>query len=218
MSYLSICQFATPWRHRFDHHWHKASGQIHPPPHTLINVGKSPTGPYGLRLGQYVNVFYCVCVCVWMRACTAWCNEIGSRTSPGACNSGASSDVEEPNSLHQAVQAGLKETDGDSETERWGGGGTRHHWPCYKEGAHACYFGFNLPLRPDFFLDLPWASNNQTIALSWRWVRHSDSRLQGRSEVKMDTLAATRNSGTSEKVKTDITVSRFQLTILLKTR
>ena len=34
-------------------------------------------------------------------ACTAWCSEIGSLTSLDACNSGASSDVREPISLHQ---------------------------------------------------------------------------------------------------------------------
>ena len=38
-----------------------------------------------------------------MGACTAWCSEIGSLTSLHACNSGASSDVREPISLHQAV-------------------------------------------------------------------------------------------------------------------
>ena len=36
-------------------------------------------------------------------ACTAWCSEIGYLTSLDACNSGASSDVREPVSLHQAV-------------------------------------------------------------------------------------------------------------------
>ena len=36
--------------------------------------------------------------------CTAWCSEIGSLTSLDACNSGASSDVREPISLHQAVK------------------------------------------------------------------------------------------------------------------
>ena len=35
--------------------------------------------------------------------CTDWCSEIGSLTSLDACNSGASSDVREPISLHQAV-------------------------------------------------------------------------------------------------------------------
>ena len=35
--------------------------------------------------------------------CTEWCGEIGSPTSLDACNSGASSDVREPISLHQAV-------------------------------------------------------------------------------------------------------------------
>ena len=35
--------------------------------------------------------------------CTVWCSEIGSLTSLDACNSGASSDVREPISLHQAV-------------------------------------------------------------------------------------------------------------------
>ena len=34
---------------------------------------------------------------------TAWCSEIGSLTSLDACNSGASSDVRGPISLHQAV-------------------------------------------------------------------------------------------------------------------
>ena len=34
---------------------------------------------------------------------TAWCSETGSLTSLDACNSGASSDVREPISLHQAV-------------------------------------------------------------------------------------------------------------------
>ena len=36
-------------------------------------------------------------------ASTAWCSEIGSLTSLDACNSGASSDIREPISLHQAV-------------------------------------------------------------------------------------------------------------------
>ena len=35
--------------------------------------------------------------------CTAWCSEIGSLTSLDACNSGASNNVREPISLHQAV-------------------------------------------------------------------------------------------------------------------
>ena len=61
--YLPVCQMATPWRHRFDHHWYKASGHTHAHIHThthtrahaltharthacmLINVGGSPTGP-----------------------------------------------------------------------------------------------------------------------------------------------------------------------------
>ena len=34
---------------------------------------------------------------------TAWCSEIGSLTSLDACDSGASSDVRAPISLHQAV-------------------------------------------------------------------------------------------------------------------
>ena len=34
---------------------------------------------------------------------TDWCSEIGSLTSLGACNSGASNDRREPISLHQAV-------------------------------------------------------------------------------------------------------------------
>ena len=38
---------------------------------------------------------------------TAWCSEIGSLMSLDACNSGASSDVREPISLHQAVQVRL---------------------------------------------------------------------------------------------------------------
>ena len=38
------------------------------------------------------------------RGTTAWCSEIGSVTSLDACDSGASSDVREPISLHQAVQ------------------------------------------------------------------------------------------------------------------
>ena len=34
---------------------------------------------------------------------TAWCSEIGSLTPLDACNSGASSDVREPVSMHLAV-------------------------------------------------------------------------------------------------------------------
>ena len=40
---------------------------------------------------------------------TVWCSEIGSLTSLNACNSGASSDVREPISLHQAVLSYLIE-------------------------------------------------------------------------------------------------------------
>ena len=38
------------------------------------------------------------------RSCTAWCSGIGSLTSLNACDSGASSDVREPISLHRPVQ------------------------------------------------------------------------------------------------------------------
>ena len=40
---------------------------------------------------------------IWPPPLQAWCSEIGSLTSLDACNSGASSDVREPISLHQAV-------------------------------------------------------------------------------------------------------------------
>ena len=42
-------------------------------------------------------------ICVGVHQNTVWCSEIGSLTSLDACNSGASSDVREPISLHQAV-------------------------------------------------------------------------------------------------------------------
>ena len=38
-------------------------------------------------------------------ASTAWCSEIGSLTSPDAWNSGASTDVREPISLHPAAES-----------------------------------------------------------------------------------------------------------------
>ena len=55
----------------------------------------------------------CVCVGVGVGVCKCihthivWCSEIGSLTSPKACNSGAPSDVREPISLHQAVHTHL---------------------------------------------------------------------------------------------------------------
>ena len=48
---------------------------------------------------------------------TVWCSEIGSLTSLDACNSGASSGVREPISLHHAVLDSRKREEKQKENE-----------------------------------------------------------------------------------------------------
>ena len=87
--------FIVVWTGTEAKSWHHRWGCVH-----YVMVFKVQWKPLGLPPSSIKRMTG------WMQkaiSCTAWCSEIGSLTSLGTWNSGASCDARDPISLHQAV-------------------------------------------------------------------------------------------------------------------